>query len=59
MYHAEKTLIEESTTPPSWEVTKPVPLEECGSLEAVTGLKNPNVHYIYVCTKVSGPLQFT
>lgn len=35
-----------------WELTKPVPLDDDGSsAEAVLG-KNPDVHYIYICTKV-------
>uniref|UniRef100_A0A7N1A5G4 Methyltransferase type 11 domain-containing protein n=1 Tax=Kalanchoe fedtschenkoi TaxID=63787 RepID=A0A7N1A5G4_KALFE len=47
----EKTLTEDSPKSLSWELTKPVPLDEGGSLEATTGIKNPDVHYIYVCTK--------
>lgn len=35
-----------------WELTNPVPLDDYGnSVEATLG-KNPDVHYIYVCTKV-------
>ncbi|GAB2236151.1 hypothetical protein Droror1_Dr00027890 [Drosera rotundifolia] len=34
-----------------WELNKPVPLNEDGSfVEAALG-SNPDVHYIYVCTK--------
>lgn len=36
---------------PVWELTNPVPLDDDGSsVEAALG-KNPDVHYIYVCTK--------
>ncbi|CAM8905660.1 unnamed protein product [Rhodiola kirilowii] len=47
----EKTLTEESPKSLLWELTKPVPLDEKGSLETTAGLKNADVHYIYVCTK--------
>ncbi|XWS14277.1 hypothetical protein CRYUN_Cryun36dG0108800 [Craigia yunnanensis] len=41
-----------SSEQPMRELTNPVPLEESGSsVEHVLG-KNPDVHYIYVCTKV-------
>ncbi|KAJ8759791.1 hypothetical protein K2173_009892 [Erythroxylum novogranatense] len=46
-----KSLSEGTSGQPIWELTKPVPLDEEGSsLESVLG-KNPDVHYIYVCTK--------
>lgn len=47
-------MVGESSEPehPLWELTKPVPLDDDGSsLEAGLG-KNPDVHYIYICTKV-------
>ncbi|WCJ20817.1 S-adenosyl-L-methionine-dependent methyltransferases superfamily protein [Euphorbia peplus] len=39
---------------PTWELTKPVPLDvdddDGASMEAALG-KNPDVHYIYICSK--------
>ncbi|CAM8996417.1 unnamed protein product [Rhodiola kirilowii] len=56
----EKGLSEESPNSMSWEVTKPVPLNDEGcSLEAATGLKNSDVHYIYVCTRGVSPRVIT
>ncbi|XP_010270938.1 PREDICTED: methyltransferase-like protein 13 [Nelumbo nucifera] len=46
----EKLVAERSLEHKKWELTEPVPLDEGGSVEAVLG-KNPEVHYIYVCTK--------
>ncbi|KAF2312689.1 hypothetical protein GH714_039670 [Hevea brasiliensis] len=36
---------------PMWELTNPVPLGYDGNSVEVTLGKNPDVHYIYVCTK--------
>ncbi|KAH9684079.1 methyltransferase 11 domain-containing protein [Citrus sinensis] len=48
----EKLVVEEKSGHPIWELTNPVPLENDGrSVEELLG-KNPDVHYIYVCTKV-------
>lgn len=45
-------MVEEKSEHPIWELTNPVPMENEGSsVEAVLG-NNPDVHYIYVCTKV-------
>ncbi|KAH9766449.1 methyltransferase 11 domain-containing protein [Citrus sinensis] len=47
----EKLVVEEKSGHPIWELTNPVPLENDGrSVEELLG-KNPDVHYIYVCTK--------
>ncbi|XP_044499661.1 EEF1A lysine methyltransferase 4 isoform X2 [Mangifera indica] len=47
----EKLMVEEKSEHPIWELTNPVPMENEGSsVEAVLG-NNPDVHYIYVCTK--------
>lgn len=47
----EKLMVEEKSGHPTWELTNPVPLENDGrSVEELLG-KNPDVHYIYVCTK--------
>uniref|UniRef100_A0A6N2NI41 Uncharacterized protein n=1 Tax=Salix viminalis TaxID=40686 RepID=A0A6N2NI41_SALVM len=48
---ADKLLSEEGSEHPIQELTNPVPIDDSGSsVEAVLG-KNPDVHYIYVCTK--------
>ncbi|XP_031256348.1 EEF1A lysine methyltransferase 4 [Pistacia vera] len=48
----EKLVIEEKSERPLWELTNPVPMENEGSsVEAAVLGKNPDVHYIYVCTK--------
>lgn len=45
-------MVEEKSGHPIWELTNPVPLENDGrSVEELLG-KNPDVHYIYACTKV-------
>lgn len=45
-------MLEGSSEHPMWELTDPVPLDDDGSsVEAVLG-NHPDVHYIYVCTKV-------
>lgn len=50
--HAEKLELEESAEHPKWKLTDPVPLDGDGSsVETVLG-KNPDVHYVYICTKV-------
>ncbi|TXG71466.1 hypothetical protein EZV62_000045 [Acer yangbiense] len=50
--HAEKHSVEEKPENPIWELTKPVPLDDEGStVQALLG-NNPDVHYIYVCTKM-------
>ncbi|KAJ6720890.1 S-ADENOSYL-L-METHIONINE-DEPENDENT METHYLTRANSFERASES SUPERFAMILY PROTEIN [Salix viminalis] len=47
----DKLLSEEGSEHPIQELTNPVPIDDSGSsVEAVLG-KNPDVHYIYVCTK--------
>ena len=48
----EKLVSGESSEHPIWKLTDPLPLGDDGSsVEAVLG-KNPDIHYIYVCTKV-------
>ncbi|KAF9674334.1 hypothetical protein SADUNF_Sadunf10G0116500 [Salix dunnii] len=48
---ADKLLSDEGSEHPIQELTNPVPIDDNGSsVEAVLG-KNPDVHYIYVCTK--------
>ncbi|XP_042474872.1 eEF1A lysine and N-terminal methyltransferase isoform X2 [Macadamia integrifolia] len=48
---AEKPVAERTTEHTKWELTDPVPLDEgSSSVDAALG-KNPEVHYIYVCTK--------
>jgi len=52
MVYAEKLASEEKSDNPVWELTKPVPLNDDGSsVEEALG-QNPDVHYIYICTKV-------
>ncbi|KAG6757956.1 hypothetical protein POTOM_038285 [Populus tomentosa] len=47
----DKLLSDEGLEHPVQELTNPVPIDDNGSsAEAVLG-KNPDVHYIYVCTK--------
>lgn len=47
----DKLLSDEGSEHPVQELTNPVPIDDNGSsVEAVLG-KNPDVHYIYVCTK--------
>ncbi|KAH1209215.1 EEF1A lysine methyltransferase 4 [Glycine max] len=47
----EKLASEEKSDNPVWELTKPVPLNDDGSsVEEALG-QNPDVHYIYICTK--------
>ncbi|XP_022636136.1 endothelin-converting enzyme 2 isoform X2 [Vigna radiata var. radiata] len=47
----EKLASEEKSDQPVWELTKPVPLNDDGtSVEEALG-RNPDVHYIYICTK--------
>lgn len=49
---AEKLVSGESSEHPIWKLTDPVPLDDDGSsMEAVLG-QNPDIHYIYICTKV-------
>ncbi|CAA7398549.1 unnamed protein product [Spirodela intermedia] len=36
-----------------WELTKPIPMSEDGSLATTAVGSNPEIHYIYVCLKVS------
>lgn len=51
--YAEKLPSKESSGHQKWELTSSIPLDDDGSsLEAALG-KNPDVHYIYVCIKVS------
>ncbi|KAF7800771.1 methyltransferase-like protein 13 [Senna tora] len=52
----EKLASEEKSDRPVWELTTPVPLNDDGSsVEQALG-KNPDVHYIYICVKISLPL---
>ncbi|XP_062172478.1 uncharacterized protein LOC133877174 isoform X2 [Alnus glutinosa] len=47
----EKLVSGESPEHPIWKLTDPVPLDDDGSsVEAVLG-QNPDIHYIYICTK--------
>lgn len=47
----EKLVLEESAEHPKWKLTDPVPLDGDGSsMETALG-KNPDVHYVYICTK--------
>ena len=56
--HAEKFVLEEKTERLTWELTNPVPLDDEGSpVEAILG-QNPDVHYIYICIKVSEQFLF-
>ncbi|KAL9250710.1 eEF1A lysine and N-terminal methyltransferase-like protein [Drosera capensis] len=49
--HSEKVVSSGCSEQSNWVLNKPVPLNEDGSsVEAALG-RNPNVHYIYVCTK--------
>ncbi|KAA3485189.1 methyltransferase-like protein 13 [Gossypium australe] len=51
LYHAAKFGAEGSSEQPTRALTDPILLDESGSsVEDVLG-KNPDVHYIYVCTK--------
>ncbi|KAI7754993.1 hypothetical protein M8C21_016357 [Ambrosia artemisiifolia] len=43
----------ESSKGASWELTRPVALNSDGSLTEGSHLENKDVHYIYVCTKVT------
>ncbi|KAJ1393112.1 S-adenosyl-L-methionine-dependent methyltransferase [Sesbania bispinosa] len=48
----DKLASEEKSDNPVWELTKPVPLNDDGSsVEEALG-QNPDVHYIYICTKM-------
>ncbi|XP_010465787.1 PREDICTED: methyltransferase-like protein 13 isoform X3 [Camelina sativa] len=50
----DKSLTDQPSDTPKWELTKPVPLDaEGSSVESAIG-KSPDVHYIYVCIKVCG-----
>ncbi|CAN6548389.1 unnamed protein product [Malus baccata var. baccata] len=47
----EKLSCEDKPEPPMWDLTNPVPLHGDGSsAEELLG-NNPDVHYIYICTK--------
>lgn len=51
--YAEKTIVgAKPEDKQKWELTRPVPYQEGKSMEDFIG-KTPDVHYIYVCTKVS------
>ncbi|XP_038881149.1 EEF1A lysine methyltransferase 4 isoform X1 [Benincasa hispida] len=53
LHVTEKYVSEKRTDPPKWDLLKPVPLDNDTSLlETVLG-QNPDVHYIYICTKDS------
>lgn len=50
--YAEKLSCEDKPEPPIWDLTNPVLLHGDGSsAEELLG-NNPDVHYIYICTKV-------
>ena len=59
IFHADaEKLVGVRCDKPKWELTSPVPLlDEGQSMEEIIG-KNPDVHYIYVCTRVSDTLHF-
>lgn len=50
--YAEKLSCEDKPEPPIWDLTNPVPLHDDGSLAEELLGNNPDVHYIYICTKV-------
>ncbi|KAF9619034.1 hypothetical protein IFM89_004378 [Coptis chinensis] len=51
-FQNEKFVAERSSGRQAWELTKPVPVNDDGSsVDTILG-RNPEVHYIYVCTKV-------
>jgi len=52
MVYAEKLASEEKSDQPIWELTKPVPLNDDGSSVEETLGRSPDVHFIYICTKV-------
>ncbi|KAG6731449.1 hypothetical protein I3842_01G129800 [Carya illinoinensis] len=47
----EKLLLGESSEHPKWELTNPLPLDDDESSVGTLLGKNPDVHYIYICTK--------
>ncbi|GJZ25223.1 hypothetical protein Tco_0562682 [Tanacetum coccineum] len=49
----DKLLKGEDSKSDTWELTHPVPLNSDGSLKVGSPLENMDVHYIYVCPKVS------
>lgn len=52
IFYADR--IEKPSGKPIWDLMKPVPLGEDGNFDSYNILgKNAEVHYIYVCTKVS------
>lgn len=50
--------IEKSSGQKTWELITPLPLNEDGSSVAAVLRSNPEVHYIYVCIKVSSFSKF-
>ncbi|KAK6913619.1 Methyltransferase type 11 [Dillenia turbinata] len=50
---AEKNVLEEGPNHQKWALINPIPLDDDGSSAEVTFGKNPDVHFIYVCTKDS------
>ncbi|KAJ4955284.1 hypothetical protein NE237_012067 [Protea cynaroides] len=51
LHVVEKPVAERITEHKKWELTDPIPLDKgSSSIDAALG-KNPEVHYIYVCTK--------
>ncbi|XP_010555152.1 PREDICTED: methyltransferase-like protein 13 isoform X2 [Tarenaya hassleriana] len=46
-------VIDEAAEHPKWELRNPIPVDAEGSSVETTLGKNPDVHYIYVCTKVT------
>ncbi|KAI5405503.1 hypothetical protein KIW84_052331 [Lathyrus oleraceus] len=49
--YTEKLASEEKSDNPLWELTKPIALNYDGSSAEETLGTNPDVHYIYICTK--------
>ena len=49
--YADRT--EKQTEKPTWEITSPIPSSDDGNFSTSALGPNPEVHYIYVCIKVS------
>ncbi|XP_031738181.1 EEF1A lysine methyltransferase 4 isoform X2 [Cucumis sativus] len=49
----DKFVSEKRTDPPKWDLLKPVPFDnDVRTLETMLG-QNPDIHYVYICTKDS------